>query len=360
LEDLEELMMMEAIRLSLAAEEERKKKEEKEAAKEAKKEEKKKAKEARKAEKASRRSSMFPSSHSTTNLDGEGESSTAAGKGKGVDRSGGSVGFNPLTEPTSTVNTEIPNGAQRHLEESRAQIQREASGVALPDGSSEEHPSHRVALRNLSNASSSASSFAESLRKQSPNASRASLSQDETPNQGTPGTEPMFNFTSLEAVMSADKKDDDGQGQAQSGEVQYIEDIANPEQSAEETGITNADSNAGSAEEAAESQGESSKNNTSPPGISVQPPDYSNPAPTEALEDPEDNPFSDAHEELLEESVTTLKAGSTGSEQDSTPSPEIEAVTTPSNTNNMDTKHIGELSLLAEREREQAREQATQ
>jgi hypothetical protein len=37
MEDLEDMMMMEAIRLSLAAEEERKKKSEKEAAKEAKK-----------------------------------------------------------------------------------------------------------------------------------------------------------------------------------------------------------------------------------------------------------------------------------------------------------------------------------
>ena len=77
-------MMMEAIRLSLAAEEERKRKEEKEAAKEAKKDEKKKAKEAKKAEKASRKSGFFPASGMEGYSENTASSSVSViGKGKG-------------------------------------------------------------------------------------------------------------------------------------------------------------------------------------------------------------------------------------------------------------------------------------
>ena len=61
-EDLEDLMMMEAIRLSLAAEEERKKKDEKGAKKEAKKRAKEEKKEAKQAEKASRKGTGASSS----------------------------------------------------------------------------------------------------------------------------------------------------------------------------------------------------------------------------------------------------------------------------------------------------------
>lgn len=171
LEDLEELMMMEAIRLSLAAEEERKKREEKEAAKEAKKEEKRKAKEAKKAEKSGRKSSYMHPSSSTHNVDGEaaGEHSSAAvssgldgtGKGKGVDRS--AMAFNPLTEPTSTLNN------------SDYTAQEPDPG----DGRDSERQSD----------------------------------VEETPND-TPGTEPMFNFNALQ-----DRKEDDAD------KPQYIENV---------------------------------------------------------------------------------------------------------------------------------------
>ncbi|KAF2852939.1 hypothetical protein T440DRAFT_23506 [Plenodomus tracheiphilus IPT5] len=240
IDDLEELMMMEAIRLSLAAEEDRKRRDEKEAAKEAKKEGKKKAKENKKVARAQRHigSGFHPIEVDGLNDAGAG-SSSAAGKGKEIDRSGGSAGFNPMTEPTSTINTsQSVDEAQRHLEDSRAQFQRGASSTAQSapfDPSNNDHPSHRSALRNLSEASSSASSFAESFQNSlqhdsnhlapgssyghSPNASGVSLSQDETPPNGTPGTEPMFNFKSLaEAITPEEKSRDAG--------PQYIEDVA--------------------------------------------------------------------------------------------------------------------------------------
>ena len=232
IDDLEELMMMEAIRLSLAAEEERKKREEKEAAKEAKKDTKKKAKELKKVAKAQ---SRIGSGFHPIEVDDAGTgSSSSAGKGKEVDRAGGNVGFNPMSEPTSTINTSsLKDDPQKHLEVSRAQIQRETSGSGNPapfDPFEEQSP-HRNALRNLSNASSSASSFAESYQtgnnnlapgssfEPSPNASGVELSQTDTPPQGTPGTEPMFNFQSLaDAITPEEERKDAG--------PQYIEDVA--------------------------------------------------------------------------------------------------------------------------------------
>ncbi|KAJ4406150.1 SNF1-interacting protein [Didymella pomorum] len=242
LDDLEELMMMEAIRLSLAAEEERKRKDDKEAAKEAKKEEKKKAKENKKVAKEQRK---IGSGFHPVNVDGLDDtpgSSSAAGKGKAVDRSGGSVGFNPLSEPTSTINApsskeSLKGDAQRHLEDSRAQIQGSSSSNLAPSDALQhgDSPSHRSVLRNLSNDSSSASSYSESVQETmrdesqtnlapgssyepSPSASGLNLSREETPPGALSSTEPMFNFSALQETLS---HEDD---KAESG-AQFIEDV---------------------------------------------------------------------------------------------------------------------------------------
>jgi hypothetical protein len=153
--------------------------------------------------------------------DGGAGSSSAAGKGKEVDRAGG-AGFNPLSEPTSTLNTSsLKEDPQKHLEVSRAQIQREtfSNGNSAPFDPFEEQ-THRSALRNLSNASSSASSFAESYQTgnnnlapgtshdPSPNASGAELIQTENSPQGTPGTEPMFNFQSLAEAITPEEEEE--------------------------------------------------------------------------------------------------------------------------------------------------------
>ncbi|KAG9192865.1 hypothetical protein G6011_11599 [Alternaria panax] len=248
IDDLEELMMMEAIRLSLAAEEERKKKDEKDAAKEAKKESKKKAKEIKKVAKAQRN---IGSGFHPIEIDGidetEAAGSSAAGKGKGVDRSGGAGGVNPMSEPTSTLNApSTKDDPQKHLEASRAQIQRETSDSGNPgapfnpDSSSSEQPQHRSVLRNISNASSSSSSFAESYQNSlqhqdnqnnlapgscygpSSNASGVSLGQGgtDTPPQDTNSTEPMFNFQSLAKGITHEHGDEEKGGRAQ-----FIEDV---------------------------------------------------------------------------------------------------------------------------------------
>jgi hypothetical protein len=240
LDDLEDLMMMEAIRLSLAAEEERKRRDEKEAVKEAKKDGKKKAKELKKVAKAQSRIGTGFHPIDVDGLDESGAgSSSAAGKGKEVGRAGG-AGFNPMSEPTSTINTpNMKHDSQKHLEDSRAQIQRDTSSNNLSPSDALDEPSHRSALRNLSNTSSSASSFSESYENSlrqpgqehlapggssfepSPSGSNINLSRDETPPHGTPGTEPMFNFQSLaEAITPEEEAEKDGG-------PQFIENVGN-------------------------------------------------------------------------------------------------------------------------------------
>ena len=241
LDDLEELMMMEAIRLSLAAEEERKKKDDKDAAKEAKKEGKKKAKENKKVAKAQRSIGSGFHPISVDGLNDSANSSSATGKGKAVDRSGGSEGSGSMTEPTSTIHApsskdSLKDDAQRHLQDSRAQIQGSSSSNLTPsDALSGDSPSHRSVLRNLSNDSSSASSYADSVqdaaRDESSNnlapgssyepslsASGQNLSRDETPPGALSSTEPMFNFSALQETLS---HEDD---KAENG-TQYIENV---------------------------------------------------------------------------------------------------------------------------------------
>ncbi|KAF2843433.1 hypothetical protein M501DRAFT_907152, partial [Patellaria atrata CBS 101060] len=222
MEDLEDLMMMEAIRLSLAAEEERKRKEEKDQAKEAKKEEKQKAKEAKKAAKAARKAGSFGT------MQDQGSSSAVAleGKGKGVDRSGAQHGSNTLSEPTSTLNTGAGSSskgdAQRHLENSRAQISGHQG-----DG---QGTSHRMALRQLSSASSSVSSFVDSIPDSNNHSFVGASSFDPSPNASglnvasssssthdnangkadtmNPGADSLFNFRSLSAMISQEDEDE--------------------------------------------------------------------------------------------------------------------------------------------------------
>ncbi|KAF2262765.1 hypothetical protein CC78DRAFT_554366 [Lojkania enalia] len=325
LEDLEELMMMEAIRLSLAAEEERKKKEEKESAKEAKKEEKKKAKEAKKAGKAARKSGFFPASSA------EAGQSSATGKGKAVDRSGSSVGFNPLSEPTSTVNTSSKDDPQRHLEQSRANIQGQNIGNNIPPAAPfdpyAEHVSHRAALRNLSNASSSVSSLADSLPDSlrqgghsgfgasgssfgpSPSASGVSVDRDET---STPSTEPMFNFRSLAAVITNEDSKKDNENTTQ--HIESVNEVNEPRKEAPVSSQTT-------------------------PEIAVQPPGYA--AANNANES--ESEFTDA----LEESVTTIKPSSTLAEEEDeiTAAPRIEVVNS-EHRRDFDAKHIGDVSMV--------------
>lgn len=241
MEDLEELMMMEAIRLSLASEEERRRKEEKEAAKQAKKDQKQAEKDAKKAAKASRKASLgggsiYSVSANASTISGLPQT-PIEGKGKGIDRivGGGAV---PLHKPSSTVNDELgepgasPSGdAQRHLEQSRAHLQSlpgdaptktSTPAINIIGGSD-----HRAALRSMSNASSNASSLNESppgsfgahmSREHSATGSGMNVGvgdadglHSETPPSGA-GTEPMFNFRSLAEVIGNEEKESTGAG----------------------------------------------------------------------------------------------------------------------------------------------------
>ena len=252
-DDLEDLMMMEAIRLSLAAEEDRKRRDEKDAKKDAKKKAKEDKKEAKQAEKAAKKagtsaplygyganesSSTWASTsmaRSTSNLGAQPAIPEEGLQGKGKAPVQDFAGFNPLLEPTSVLNTEMkasrddgeasPTAAgmlrttsddpQRHLEESRANLA-PSSGIPIP--SPNRMSPH---MRQLSNASSAASSFdsaPNSLRADSnlPSAGASNLditsagqeSGGHTP-AGTPGLEPMLNFRSL-AAMIGDEEGKDG------------------------------------------------------------------------------------------------------------------------------------------------------
>ena len=212
-DDLEDMMMMEAIRLSLAAEEERRKREEKEAKKEAKKETKKKEKENKKAEKVARKAGTYQSSagNSDSTLDTEVSSPNLA-KGKAIDR--------------GTAEYLTPEASQSQVERDRGQLQpSDANPASLPYVSAAYRPSH---LRNLSNVSSSASSAMDSPPgsvsngiagssasfEPSSNASGTDIPKNDfgsetfvsaTPGGGA-GTEPMFNFQSLAAMIGEEDR----------------------------------------------------------------------------------------------------------------------------------------------------------
>lgn len=256
MEDIEDLMMMEAIRLSLASEEERRKDTEKLMKREAKKQEKQDKKTAKAEIKAMRKAekkmenfygtnSANPSmtgfsSRSETSLPEAESASSAAGKGKVPQRlrAGSSpervepsrdgrmprrseTDFGPQSHPFVWDPQTDP---QTHLERARAQLKPELQPSSLPFGSSTYRPSH---LRTTSNVSSSASSVNESLPgssrnpfhgsssslEGSPNASGSNVGQTSssseafvsgTPPGGGAGLEPMLNFRSLAEVIGKD------------------------------------------------------------------------------------------------------------------------------------------------------------
>ena len=231
MDDVEEMMMMEAIRLSLASEEDRRRREEKEAQKKA----KKKDKEDKKAEKKARKTGVYPSSAnaSAAGLGGSSseffvggiESSPYSGKGKGVEQTESEL---PNARTMNATPSSTGADPQEHLERARAQLlPSDAPPFPTAYSSSPYRPSH---LRTLSNASSSTSSVdgsapgsVKSDARQgssldvSPSASGVNIpagtSAQDTYISGTPpgggaGLEPMFNFRSLAAMVGEEKMKD--------------------------------------------------------------------------------------------------------------------------------------------------------
>ncbi|GAB1198213.1 SNF1-interacting protein [Aspergillus pseudonomiae] len=204
IDDLEEMMMMEAIRLSLASEEERRKREEKEAKKEAKKREK----EAKKAEKSARKTGLYSVNASGSALDvptglgrvasssssAIGEESTPAGKGKEVDR----VSPDAPIDTTSTSSGTASASMNAVYPPANLADQHQSMQSSVPQSSPRElsKPSH---LRHVSSASSSFSSLVESM----------SGDHTGTTEGNGSSTEPLFNFRSLAAVIGDEDKRDE-------------------------------------------------------------------------------------------------------------------------------------------------------
>lgn len=235
IEDIEEMMMMEAIRLSLASEEERRKREEKDAKKEAKKREK----ENKKAEKLARKAGVYPISANQSNTGFESSTNESSpifedfppqpGKGIGVkqttpelsaDLSSSSHELSCTTRPLPSADSTASGQPKR----GRGQVSNDSLSISHTP-----HPYRPSHLRNLSNASSSTSSVADSavaslnndFRKSnssfeaSPNSSGINIiprgpTQDTyisgTPPGGGASLEPIFNFRSLAAMVGEDDR----------------------------------------------------------------------------------------------------------------------------------------------------------
>lgn len=224
LDDLEEMMVMEAIRASLASEEERRRKEEKEAKKEAKRREK----EAKKAEESARKSGLYSENASSSALNvpqgsplGRVESSSSSmigedvsssGKGKGVDRVSPAAP-SPASTDLDPASSAGPANAGSH--QFLNKLDQDQSSPLT-------EPSKHSHLRHVSSASSSCSSFVES-------ASGEQIGSD-TASGTNPSLQPMFNFRSLAAVIGDEEKGD--------GSAEHVEDSSSKEQA--ETSVSGA------------------------------------------------------------------------------------------------------------------------
>ena len=201
-DEIEDMMVMEAIRLSLVVEDERHRKEEKEARREA----KRRQKEVKKAEKRSRKSSLYGSNASHASLDAQtagpsrvrtdSEPLSVAqddtmNKGKGVDRSsGGAAGReSPFKEDDLSAGSpmeELGVGGE------------ESADRSPPASPSSEQPS-RLHFQPLSSASSSDSSLVES-------AIGEQLGSNAPLNGSNSSLEPLVNFQSLAGVIGDEDK----------------------------------------------------------------------------------------------------------------------------------------------------------
>ncbi|KAF9244378.1 hypothetical protein LCP9604111_7331 [Penicillium roqueforti] len=209
IDDLEEMMMMEAIRLSLASEDERLKREEKELRKEAKKREKEREKEAKKADKMARKTGLYSNNASASALDVLGESSI----GKGTSSSSSVIGEDVVGEEIAAaskgkgVDRALPSAAEET--NSPTLLEPIAPGNQSADLS---EPSRQSHLRQVSSASSSLSSVMEITPEDG-------TSGPPTGEGNTNSLEPMFNFRSLAAVIGDEEKVEDSS--------EHVEDTSN-------------------------------------------------------------------------------------------------------------------------------------
>jgi hypothetical protein len=254
IDELEDMMMLEAIRLSLVTEEERRKREEKDAAKEA----KEKKDEQKKAAKAARKAGLHPSSsHQSLGVWPSPPSDTfpiASGKGKGVARDGRSSDSDLLALPPDP-----PSSLFDFPKPQPERSQGQPSPTETSYGSPAFRPSH---LRNLSNISSSASSIADSVPlggahssfEPSPSSSGINIPRpangDGFASAAPPaaGTEPTFNFRSLAAMIDHEGRTDGGAGAEHDGSTAQVAGLGG-----KRSGSTGPDADAGDAPAAVQS-----------------------------------------------------------------------------------------------------------
>nr|POF04124.1 protein sip5 [Quercus suber] len=222
-EDLEDLMMMEAIRLSLAVEEDRKRREEKDAAKDAKKKAKETKKEEKKAEKLAKKNGGNPSLYPAGSNDSVSTWATTS-----MARSTSNFGGQPATVPEEPVEGKGKQPAQDVLgNRSASQSSPFSSAAATSQDHPEEmrpylaNPSPVIAaptwaphMRHLSSASSAASSFADShtaMEGAGGTDAGAHTARDDSQRSSTPpagvSSEPMLNFRSLAAMIGDEDKE---------------------------------------------------------------------------------------------------------------------------------------------------------
>lgn len=212
IDELEEMMMMEAIRLSLAAEEDRRRKEEKDAKKAAKRREK----EDKKTEKQGKKPNV--SSNDANILQGGAAAippamaeDVSSDKGKGIERAP------PSTLPDSATEAESTTTAPK-LDVKISDDEHSLSPLTV---SSSADPSRKLHLRQLSSASSSDSSLVESV-----------IGEHVGPNPPHTGSssslEPLYNFQSLASVVDDDVKNQEP--------AQHVEDPKKAQQKDEATG----------------------------------------------------------------------------------------------------------------------------
>ncbi|RGP79757.1 regulator sip5 [Fusarium longipes] len=239
MDELEDMMFMEAVRLSLASEEERKRKEEKAIRKETKRREKEERKAAKKGGNPYSGSASGASA-SSLSLGGLGRrrgNSTASNLRVEATMSrasqASSTPESPAEPKTKDDSTGKGKGVDRSTPDSQAGPASSSSSLPLPSGPSR-GGSH---LRQMSNASSAGSSVNDSPvgtytgpdylgADEGPRSSGLSLgaySDDGERDAGSAGSEPMFNFSSLAQMVGADlesgsmRRDEDGESHEGTG-----------------------------------------------------------------------------------------------------------------------------------------------
>ncbi|KAJ2899465.1 regulator sip5 [Zalerion maritima] len=292
-EDLEELMMAEAVRLSLADEEERRKK----AAKEAKKEVKKKEdeeKQARKSEKRSEPSSSGPASSPTPQLKyGNGVASNL-----GIEANVANAADAANDEASSNSSSSIPDKGKAV---DRALSNEASNGATFNAGSSAtagslpihvagshqaREPSH---LRQMSNASSVSSSVAGSAPGSytkpdsgDPRSSALSVGDEGQADGGNTPNEPMFNFRSLAEMVGVQIEGQDAGRAPTNSEEDIVPSQSSPpvgESSAKNAETTSLES---PARTSSDSKSDTQQVSNVPPEVIVTP---MTPAPDEANPD---------------------------------------------------------------------------